>query len=168
MKRLVLTYWLCPDEEQEFIDFLETTGDIVAYTVEWKAKPDDIRPTDLRRIIESANPAQLMVGLRTGYTLVEKHVFDDRVKFNVTAHRSALLIYQRGRLLGRQLGQSNLAAYYGVAERPSDEDRSFHEWCRKVYRWVKERTPQKDPNGFYRISSRAAAAAQRGDFELHV
>jgi hypothetical protein len=66
MKRMVLTYWLSPEEENEFVDFVASTGDIIAYSVEWKSDPKDVAPQNLQSAIGSANPAQIMIGHRTG------------------------------------------------------------------------------------------------------
>ena len=165
---MVLTYWSAPSDEDDFLEFLGTTGSVVAYSIEWKESPEAVQPIDLFTFVSGSHPSQLMIGLADGYTVVEKHVFSGRIRYNVTPDQSAVIVYRRGLTSEAKLGRSNLAAYYDISSRSGAADRSFHDWCTKVFGWVRKRTPALDASGHYRISLAAKAGAENGLWELSI
>lgn len=166
MKKSVLTYWIAPEEENEFLDFLSSTAPILAYSPEWKNTRELVLPRKLDEYVKLDDPAQLMMAPEGFYTDIRSHDFGGRIRYNVTSEHSALLTYRRGRLIGGKLGQSNLVFYYGVADRPLEADQDLQLWGKAVFRWVKDRTPDRDPTGHYRLSLQASHGEAAGKWIL--
>ena len=166
MKRNVITYWIAPEEEYEFIQFLQSTGPIIAFAAEWKETKVAVAPQKLEDFLQAINPSQLMIAQENAYVIVETHGFSGRVRYNITAEQSAVITYRRGRLVGDKLGQSNLAFYSAVSERPKKADELLQLWGKKVFRWVRDRTPHLDETGKYRLTSNAKRGVDMGTWKL--
>jgi hypothetical protein len=77
-----------------------------------------------------------------------------------------VISYERGQLQNDKLGQSSLAAYWDIKDRPDSADETFHAWCKKIYGWVKKRAPHRHPSGNYRFSTEAQKGEDEGLWRL--
>lgn len=171
-----VTFWQMPAEEAEFLSFLNSTGDMLAYTAAWKEKPEDVRAVPLVKLIKQENPCQLMFGPKSGTRRVEAHSFEGRVLHNVRLETSDLMMYRRGQLKERILTQSNIGVlwtYVDDQKQPMRKGPEFVSWSRRVLAWVRKRTQERHEQsvqfagrGSYRLTRLALAAFQQGEIDL--
>ena len=174
MRRGGLTFWLLPEEEQDFFAYLNSTGKIVAYRNAWFASPKDVRGSTLE-LMAAGDPKQILIGCadHAAGIVVEQHDFPgEGVHYAVTAMGSSVLQYSRGQLEGRRLGQSHIGTYWdfiregGQLVTPKGE--SFVAWAKRAFSWLRKRTPERHIHRSYpyRASKQAKAAAEAGKLDL--
>lgn len=165
----VVGYWQLPEDEREFLEYLESTGQIVAFPPEGVLTAAEVQPESIRSFIESRDPSGLEFGpMELQEVPVPMQIGEER-RFMVTAMRHCVIGYRRGRLYDGTITQSNLCAYssyladdcsHMVSKRPE-----FLSWSKKVLRWVRKRTTDKvECNGYsYRATRRVKAAVTAGE-----
>lgn len=108
----VVTFWQLPEEEPLFLDYLESTGDIVG--IPWCKVPDRalLEPRPLRTLI-SQEPDSVLVGLREVLAELPINTFneDGSKTYAVATSKVPMLMYSRGQWQAEnKLGRSNIAA----------------------------------------------------------
>jgi hypothetical protein len=171
----VVTYWQLPEDEKEFLDFLLTTGKVVAMPDHWVKTTEELAPQSIDRFIQQHNPDQLKFGLERHplQASVEAREFEGEVLFGVPVMKACVIGYSRGRLRdGNNLTQSNLAAYWDYpnedATRMVEKDAQFINWAKRVFAWVRKATSERLDchNHPYRATKRVKNAMQRGQLEV--
>ena len=164
----VVTFWQLPEEESAFLEYLESTGDIVG--VPWSKVPDRalLEPTPLQTLI-SQDPDSVLLGRREllGEMPINTFNEDGITTYAVAASKAPMLIYGRGKWRAKnKLGASNLSGDWttvsddgsGIIDKPE----AFAKWGRKVIAWVRKRTPHWHQYERYRITAAVAEAIKHG------
>ncbi len=146
MRRAVFGYWLMPEEEAEFLDFLDTTGTVVAYPNHWVRTKVEAAPSPLRSYLAEHNPNLLKLGLgqHSGEELIKS--MDQEQFFGFDLMDACLIAYTRPRFrIGNQLGKSNLAAYLDVSTDNAlhPKPKWFQLWVKQVFTWAKKHAQKK-------------------------
>ena len=171
---VVVTYWqLCADEA-EFLDFLQTTGHVVAFRSDWVESKDELSAATIESFIERNNPPQLLFGLdkQIRESDVETHEFEGKLCFGLPHMKSSVFGYRRGRLCNGKLAQSSLSAYLDypdeTASKLIEKDKEFLKWAKSVTAWLRKATPERlDCNGHqYRATIRVKDAVNRGELAI--
>ena len=169
----VVGYWQVADDEQAFLEYLSTTGDVVAISGAWLESPDLFEPVPIADFIERDNPSGLLFGLRKLFDMdkYDEREFEGRKQFCIPHMNSNSIGYDRGLLAERRLPLSNLSMYSSFPDASVTamvtKNREFLAWAKKVMNWARKRTPEKlFCNGYpYRATRLAATAAAQGHFE---
>lgn len=170
----VLTYWQVREDEEDFLAYLATTGNVVAMPDRWVKAKEELAPQPIVEYVRRNDPNRFVFGL-------EHHALaatigpqeKDGEEYLALAYMSpCLIMYRKGRMRdGNKLGQSNIAAYWTY---PDDEartllakDAAFVMWARRVFAWVRRHTPNRiECNRFsYRATGRAKHAVDLGLIE---
>jgi hypothetical protein len=132
------TFWQLPHEELAFLDFLETTGRVVAYTDKGFRTIDEACAWPIRDYF-ALQPAQCLLGIESPSTPIairEKESDDARFLF-VDLMGSCLIAYGRPQLRdGNLLSQSNVAAYLNFPNGTNKPD-WFRAWVKRIINWLK-------------------------------
>ncbi len=166
---LVMTYWCFPDEEKGFLDFLETTGDVVAIPSWGVRKKEDFVPQRPADFIKQFDPNRILLGLKehVGHMVVKPYGDKGEQLFSVDLMASCLVAYDRGKFRdGHKLGSSNLCAYFSFPNEDAtmliDKAPEFVLWTKRVYSWVTQATPEWHRDKDWRVTSRVAQAIREG------
>jgi len=169
----VVTFWWLPPDEDEFLEYLSGTGEVVALPADCVKSKALLVPKPYKSYIHEHGPTQLLLAL-------QEHVVDCKIDvlsqgqdgvYNISDLESPVLAYQRGELQDRRLGQSNISAYWSFPSQDAaamiPKHHTFVKWGKKVLSWIRRSTDDKvECNGFsYRSSRRAKQAVVQG--KLH-
>jgi hypothetical protein len=174
MMPAVVGFWQLPEDENEFLVFLQGTGTVLALPDRSVDTKEELVPQPIAAFLERHNPNQLLFGLERHVRVirVEEYSAEGRLRFVCPYMEPCVIAYSRGRLLGRKLAMSNLSAYwnYRSADRPSsvENDPEFVRWGKKVMAWVRRATPEHvECNGHpYRATPQVQKAASEGQLEV--
>ncbi len=166
----VVTYWQTQEDEKSFLDYLQTTGVIVAFTDQWVESRDLLRAEPIATFIERNDPDQFLFARQDLLqpSDVERREFGGKMLFGLPHMKANVIAYDRGKLSDGRLPHSNLSAYsvYPNASASAFVEKSaeFLAWMKKVMSWVRRLTPDKvECNGFfYRATKRAGQAVAEG------
>jgi hypothetical protein len=173
--RSVVTFWQLPEDEDEFLGFLLTTGKIVAMPWHWAKRLEELSPQPLVPYIKQHDPDQLRLGLEeyARRADIEPQEHDGEKYFSIAPMSPCLICYSRGKLRDdNKLIKSNLFAYWDYPNEKATElirkDPEFIEWAKRVFNWVRRFAPrQVEYNGsLCRTTNRAKDAIQAGRLEL--
>ncbi|VTS04882.1 hypothetical protein [Tuwongella immobilis] len=148
MRTSVFTFWQMPEEEVALLDFLDSTGAVVAYPAHWVKTLEEASPCPVRSYLAEHNPDQVDLGLGThdADVTIESQEKGREQFFYVTSMQSCLIGYSRPRFRScNQLGQSNLAAYLDVCKESVLHAKPdwFQSWVKQVFSWAKKRAKKK-------------------------
>jgi hypothetical protein len=170
----VLTYWQLQEDEEDFLAYLTTTGNIVAMPDHWVKTKIELVPRPILDYVHENDPNQFVFGLEHHALAVEIEPREkDGENYLALASMSpCLIMYRRGRLRdGNRLGQSNLAAYWNYPDKDArilvTKDEDFIKWAKRTFAWVRRYTPERiECNRYpYRATKRAKDAADNGLIE---
>lgn len=165
----VVTFWWHPEEEVEFIDFLETLGPTMAMPFDRASSKDDLSPRPIR---ESLNRVESLFVTRRQDALacvVRAFEIDGETFFRVSDMESCVIGYDRARFSSDgALSPGNLNFYRqypnttvtGFVEKSKD----FVDWARKVLKWVRKSASERVLD--LRGSKRIKTAVQEGSIKL--
>jgi len=164
----VVTYWQVPDDESEFLAFLEGTGLVKAVPASWTETSEELAPERIRSFIERHDLAQLLFGKGELQDEIISQRFGDKLLFGVPEIKSCVIGYGRGKLHHGTVTQSNLSVHWEYAgddaSRLISKKDDFVKWSRRVVNWVRKMTNEKvECNGFsYRATRRVKEAVCSG------
>jgi len=164
----VVTYWQFPEDELEFLAYLEKTGMVMAVPSARKKNRADAMPEPIRSFIERHGPDGLDFGIGDLEQMITTHRYGDEVLFWVPLMDSDVISYSRGRLRDGKIAQSNLCVYWHYADDETKQlvskDLDFIKWSRSILNWVRKKTPEKvECNGYpYRATKRVKDAVCQG------
>lgn len=169
----VVTYWQLSEDERDFLDFLQSTGPILALPAHWAESKNDLIPQPISVLIERDDPDQLVFGPdeHMSNATIERREVGGSTYFGINQMKSCVACYRRGKLRNGKLAQSNLSAYLEYptedASKLVKKDPVFVRWVRRVTAWVREVTPERvERNGYhYRATTRVKAAVGDGLLE---
>jgi len=163
-----VTFWRFPEEEDEFVRFLLSSGQIVAVP---KGKVRDkslLTPIPLTELLQQ-NPPQILLWLPTlvkGLP-IRSYSEEDGESFGVLFTRVPVLTYRRGQFRApNQLTPSHITGNWTVPS--ADQSRILHQpddfikWGKKVLEWVRKQTPEWHQYKNYRITKRVSEAIRSG------
>lgn len=169
----VLTFWWLPDEEDDFLRYLEEGWESLAVLDEWAVRRRDISPQPISSYIDEHDPDYLLFGLphHVSEEPVVTCVVDGKLLYGLTPERSRVIAYSRGKIAaGQRLTLSNLAAYWDrldeAGTRIVPKDPEFVKWGKKVFAWVRRHTPDWHEYKSYRASTQVKEAFLNGEVEL--
>jgi len=177
--RAVVTFWWFPDEEAAFLDYLESTGHVVALPFQAVKDQHEVAPRPVAEVVAGSDPQELFFGLEEHVrhaVIIRLEGFANGIKveiphFRVSDMKSCVIGYDRGRFIeGGKMTPSNLYAYWDYPDekgtvlkhKPAD----FVMWAKKVLRWVYKATPEWHEYKTYRVSKRVKAAIQEGKINI--
>ena len=173
--RAVLSYWQLPEDERSFLDFLQSTGDILAFPARGAKVKEELLPQPLVPYIDQDNPSQLYFGLeRNAQQVIPELVEQGEARFfSVPSMKACLIGYRRGYFRdGNKLAQSSLSAYWDYPNEEATEllnkDPEFIKWAKRVLNWVRRAAPKQVAfrGGLCRATNRVRDAVQRGEVEV--
>ena len=167
----VVTYWRLPDEEGQFLDYLEKTGDIQACVHGSVSRRDGLRPRPLRDLLQTDEFEDILFGPQEfmAQSWIDSVVHEGRTLYSRSYRQGPLICYTRGGFrTPQQLAQSNLcfvsSCWVSDGANP-DLDHSqpqppeFLAWAKNVLSWVRRHT---QPHGYYRATPRVLAEVENG------
>ena len=163
-----LMFWRFPDEEDDFVRFLESTGPVVAFAFEKLRTSAELEPRPMRQLLETTEPEDVLIGLADWTDAVRVHEFedDDGPYYMMHPSDSPLLEYRRGRVdASGALTSSKLVGQWRAVDpsgnRLVGKRDDFVGWGKKVMRWIRSATPEaRAPDE--RMTPRVAAALHEG------
>jgi hypothetical protein len=158
----VVTFWQLPSEEEALLRYLSRGGDVVAIR-HCEAVPDPaaIRPTPVTDLVGRPDSGRVYFTLRLVVAEpLPLHRWDpespgDPVRYSLPVAFPAI-VYDAGSLVGRQLSQSNAAAY------PAQAPAEVAAWMQRVFGWLRRASPHWHEYPGYRVTDLAAEAALDG------
>jgi hypothetical protein len=147
-------YWRLPEEEQDMVDYLRSTGSIMALPVRRVAKPEDLvwKPVD-EALLEP--DASFLLTLAELVPQMQLHQNEEGYAADVT--KTPALLYARGQLVTPQrLSSTSLSAEW------DDEPADFVRWGKRVMQWVRRVAPGWHKYKHQRITPKADAAREAG------
>jgi hypothetical protein len=170
----VVTYWWLLEEEDEFLDYLARSGEVVAMPDAWMDSPEELAAMPVDRYIRECDPVQLLFGLsqHLANVPIRPRTHHGRAMYSgPNAMESCAISYSRGRLKDSTiLTQFNLAAYWQIwstgPDTGGDKDPAFVKWGKNVFAWVRRKTPERHQYKQYRVSRRAKQALEKGLIQL--
>lgn len=170
----VVSFWQLPDDEKEFLAFLQGTGTILALPDRWVERKEELLPQPIVPFIEEQDPHQLLFGLEEHFLgmIVEEHAVEDGTRFALPYMEPCVIAYRRGRMHNGKWGLSTLSAYLDFpspdASKLIAKDQGFVRWAEKVMAWARRATPERIKcNGYpYRASRRMKKAVSEGEVEV--
>lgn len=170
----VLTYWQLREDEDDFLAYLATTGNVVAIPDRWVKAREELAPRPIVEYVRQDDPNQFVFGLEDHALAAEivPQAKDGEEYFTLAYMSPCLIMYRRGRMRdGNKLGQSTIAAYWTYLDSEGRtvlaKDAAFVKWAKKVFAWVRRHTPDRiECNRYpYRATERAKHAADIGRIE---
>jgi hypothetical protein len=170
----VVTYWQLPSDEQDFIEFLATTGDVVGLTDRFVERTEELLYQPITKFIEERNPDQLLLGLNEAELRehIAPRLIEGKLHYGVPHMQAPVIAYTRGRIRNGSLTLSNLSAYWeypteggaGLVAKP----REFVKWAKKVMAWARNASPEQLLcNGYpYRATARVTEAVRNSNFNV--
>src|SRR5687768_17284370 len=110
-----VTFWQTLEDEADLLDFILTTGSVVAIPGEWVRTREDLAPQPLVLYIRQRDPVQLLMGLEVHAhrAAIEEKEQGGEGFFCVAYMNPCLIGYRRGRMREpNRLDQSTLYAYW--------------------------------------------------------
>jgi len=167
--------WL-PEEEHEFLDYLERTGTVLGLKDDGKVTDRSLlTPRPLPQVLADGNPADILFGkeqhlddLRITTTNFDGNSTDSSARsfFHVWPGHNNVLYYRRGQYREGKLVLSHLGAewsYWEPAEgKQVKKTADFVSWGKKVFSWLSRRTLNWDGTHTFRCSDRALEAIREG------
>ena len=163
----VMVFWWFPEEEQEFLQYLNKSGLLVAVTDKIVTDPTEIVVSGFDTILASGADRILFTRDSFAASLrIESGMDRGRPCYGVSARQSPFISYSRGAIIPtKKLRQSKLYAeatflddHGEVVQKPME----FVKWYKRVFGWASQRTPLWHQYKSYRITERVASAIQEG------
>ena len=172
----VVSFWRFPDEEEEFLDFLDKTGRVTAIPYKKFHSLEEIVPQSLRQIIKDSDSNlashALLIGLDRwmDQIRVDPCIHNGENILAISYIHSPLIVYGRGEFReSKKLGMSNLCAhrsYYNDEKKLVHKPNDFVKWSKKVFDWVRKATPEFHQYRTYRLTPRVAEAIRNNLIEI--
>ena len=170
----VVTFWQFPEDEGPLLDYLETTGDIVACSTEAMSAPDEIQPRPVREVFADRAIERMVITPRRFIELVHFNGWerDGRIWYRWYYGNGPLVNYSRPRWCEGRLELSNLCANpYRSEPDPTSphglkfprQPPEFMAWRKRIYGWVRRHT---QPLGYYRATPAVLQARTTGAVSL--
>jgi hypothetical protein len=176
------TFWQLPEEEPEFLGFLNSTGNVIAFPDYGVVSPDERKPTPLEDYLRKcSSPYHFLFGLErfadricgkysTKFLAREGHGHHHTDVFS-----SWVMGYSGAQLRDlNKLSKSNLFTYF-TARKTGDPDddakkAEFKRWVNKVFAYAKKRSPESVElhSHFYPATKKAKEAAVSENIQLTV
>jgi hypothetical protein len=171
--RSVIGFFWFPDEEASFLDFLDTTGSILALPFERLADSKLATPKPLREFILLQDPTQLFLTPSSlePEVVVSRFMLNESEVFRVDDMNSPVLGYQRART--DAAGVLHMGNLYGYWDYPSEDasgmlmkSPEFVQWGKAVVSKVRRMTPKWHQYKNYRASDRVKEALLSGSLQV--
>lgn len=163
-----VTFWRFPEEEEEFVRFLESSGPVVGVP---KGKVQDRSKLTLLPLNEllAQDPSSVLIGIRGVLKDLPIRAYPDEngESYGVLFTHVPVLTYRRGRLLApNQLGASHISGDWTVLSEDKksvlDQPEEFVKWGKTVLGWVRKHTPEWHQYKTYRVTNKVAGAIKSG------
>jgi hypothetical protein len=172
-----VTFWWLPDEEETFLTFLETTGEVLASPFAGAQKKEELIARPVREYITDLHPHQCFFFSAefSDELIIEpcKCIEGDKTveRFRVVDMKSCVIGYDRGKDLGSgKLTASNLYAYWDYPNASGTslirKPERFTRWAKKVFSWVHKSTPEWHMYKNYHVSKRVKEAILNGGLQI--
>jgi hypothetical protein len=171
----VVTFWQLPEDEKDFLNFLLTTGNVMAIPTHKVKTKVELAPAPVLEYVAERDPAQLAMALEKHalQAVIELREWKGEKLYVLDQMRSSVVSYQRARIRdGNKLGQANLCAYWEYPNKAGTElfrkDPEFTKWAKRVLGWARKATTERvEYNGFpYRATKRVKEGVSQGRLEV--
>lgn len=162
-------YWRVPDEERDFIAFVDSIEPAVALVPRTVAKPGELTWRPLAEAFGSDDDHYVITlqRLLPQVRLLVDAEGPSGLGYKVDVVASPVLFYYRGRMIApNRLVSSALSADWrflgedgcSMEDQPAD----FVRWAKRVMQWVRKQAPGWYQHKAHRITPKAEAARQAG------
>ena len=161
-------YWRLPEEERDFVSFVDSIEPAVALAPRTVAKPEQLEWKPLANAFASEEGRYLITLERL---LPQIRILEttgtEGPGYKVDVVASPVLMYYRGRMIApNRLVSSSLSADWqflgedggSMQDQPAD----FIRWATRVMQWVRNVAPGWYQHNAHRITAKAEAARQSG------
>jgi hypothetical protein len=164
----VFSFWRLPEEEQDFLAFLDKSGGAVAIPFERFRRKEDMVFQPISELLESENPDAVLFSLQNLADQLRIHAVSDDLGTYYTASPmdSSMIAYERGKLsTDRKLGVTSLAAYWkflnDADNQFADKPAEFVSWGKRVFRWLRRTAPIRHESDARPCTEKVAKAIER-------
>jgi hypothetical protein len=171
----VVTFWQLPEDERDFLEYIHSTGDVLACASMWSDSKQDPQWLPPRTYVSGQNPIQLLITLAEFASRIStrSHKKGDRIIYGVDSIYECVITYTRGRFRENgALGQSSFSFYSTFpnveVSRMEKKDPRFLNWAKRVLARARRFTPEKVIfHGFpYRATRRVKEAVVSGRIQV--
>jgi hypothetical protein len=163
-----VTFWRFPEEEEDFIRFLQSSGPVVGVPKGKVKDKSQLNPAPVADLL-ARNPPSVLLGLPNLLREWPIRVYHDErgESYAVLFTCVPVLTYRRGQLLApNQLTASHISGDWTVPSEDKskvvDQPEEFIKWGRKVLAWVRKETPEWHEFKTYRVTRRVSDAIKSG------
>jgi hypothetical protein len=161
-----VTFWRFPEEEPEFVRFLESLGPVVALPKGKVTNKSQLQLRSLEELLaDGVDSLLLALPGMLGELPIRQYQDDTGQSWAVLFTDIPVLTYRRGVWRGpQQLGGTHISGSWTILSddqsRILDQPAAYIRWGKKVLAWVRKQTPQT--YNHYRVTSKVAEAIQSG------
>jgi hypothetical protein len=161
----VVTFWRFPEEEEDFIRRLESSGPVTAVAAGWERDPSSLTtPLPVRELI-ARDPSEVLLSLpefMRELPISAKETESGTLYF-VRWWEAPALSYSRGAWRApNRLGACNMWADWHVRLPDGGRPDEFVKWGKKIFAWLRNQTPEWHQYKTYRITGKVADAIKSG------
>jgi hypothetical protein len=172
--RTVAAWWWFPDEEADFINYLESTGEVVAYLRDDFENVEEIKHSPLRQVIECDTVRNVCLCLKEQaerIVVAPLHPIDNKPRFGIYTSQSEVLGYDRVYYKDSNvLCLGHLHAYWAFVNDEAsgyvNKDPAFVKWGKRVFQWIRRKTPEWHQYKSYRATKRVKESVDMGSLQL--
>jgi hypothetical protein len=164
-----ITFWCLPEDEKEFLSFIEQDNRVVALPLENSSPLIDKEQIRLpSQLIDKEKVSRMFLVLKTHLEQVKyiQYEKDGKTLFGIDAVNSPVVSYSRSIFREKNiLGQGSISAYVDMLDAnkklvaKSDE---FTLWAKKIISHARKKTPKWHEYKTYRITERVDEALREG------
>jgi hypothetical protein len=147
-------YWRLPDEEADLVEYLRSTGSIMALPTRRVAKPEDLVWKPVEETLRDADDSFLLTPAKF---VPQMQLHQDEEGYAASVTKTPALLYSRGQLITPQR-LSSTALSVDWDDQPAD----FVRWGKNVMQWVRSVAPGWYKYKHHRITQKADAARAAG------
>src|SRR5260370_41031597 len=108
----VVTYWQLPDDDKDFLDFVQTTGTVLALPDRWVKRKEELALQPMVSYFQLHDRGQFSLEKHVLQISIDEHETSDGLRFGVPVMEPCVIAYERGRFLNGKLTLPNLSAYW--------------------------------------------------------
>lgn len=147
-------YWRLPEEEADMIEYLRSTGSIMALPVRRVAAADALVWKPIDQALREPD-ASFLITLAELTAAMQLHHDEEGYMASVT--ETPALLYSRGQLVApNRLSSTSFSAEW------DDKPDAFVHWGKKVMQWVRKVAPGWYKYKHHHITAKADAAREAG------
>ena len=164
-----VTWWRLPEEEEDFITFLESADSTLALPLRTFERKEDVVFRPVRDVLTSDDFPRVLLTPASLAQQAEVIYIDTPLRkgYTVSQRKSQVLFYSRGQIIKPNvLSSSAVSADWDyLTEDESQRLRQpeeFVKWGKKIMQWVKKKAPGWHQHKNHLVTPKAEAARATG------